>query len=225
LNFGLTELLKFEAPAAEQRQLPCSCGHQAHYEELRSKPVLTIVGSIRVSRPYYLCAQCGVGQFPVDAELDIENTEFSPGVRRMHALVGQQAPFEHGRQQMKVLAGLEVTTKSVERTAETIGTDIAQRKQASNECCCSLPVRNPSVKPHSEALGYGSPIAPRVPRNPLIAINYSIQARPARRSRAVCSRLPPRRIQSRSASGLSFPNSREERENLLPKGGRSSGIS
>jgi hypothetical protein len=47
----------------------------------------------------------------------------------MHALVGQEAPFDHGRQQMKVLAGLEVTTKSVERTAEAIGTDIAQREQ------------------------------------------------------------------------------------------------
>jgi hypothetical protein len=70
-----------------------------------------------------LCAQCGVGQFPVDAELDIENTEFSPVVRRMHALVGQQA---HGREQMKILAGLEATAKSVERTAEAIGNDIAQ---------------------------------------------------------------------------------------------------
>jgi len=124
---ALAELLKFEAPAAEQRQLPCPCGHHAQYQELRSKSVLTIVGPVRVSRPYYLCASCGAGQFPVDAELDIENTEFSPGVRRMHALVGQEAPFDHGREQMKVLAGLEVTTKSVERTAETIGADIAQR--------------------------------------------------------------------------------------------------
>jgi hypothetical protein len=126
---ALTELLKFEAPAAEQRQLPCPCGHHAQYQELRCKPVLTIVGSVRVSLPYFLCAPCGVGQFPVDAELDIENTEFSPGVRRMHALVGQEAPFDHGREQMKVLAGLEVTTKSVERTAEAIGADIAQREQ------------------------------------------------------------------------------------------------
>jgi hypothetical protein len=127
---ALAELLKFEAPAAEQRQLPCPCGHHAQYQELRSKPVLTIVGPVRVSRPYYLCASCGVGQFPVDAGLDIENTEFSPGVRRMQAMVGQEAPFDHGREQMKVLAGLEVTTKSVERTAEAIGADIARREQA-----------------------------------------------------------------------------------------------
>jgi hypothetical protein len=87
------------------------------------------VGPVEVLRPYYLCAHCGVGQFPVDVELDIENTEFSPGVRRMQAMVGQEAPFEHGREQMKVLAGLEVSTKSVERTAEAIGADIAQREQ------------------------------------------------------------------------------------------------
>jgi hypothetical protein len=47
----------------------------------------------------------------------------------MHALVGQEAPFDHGREQMKVLAGLEVTTKAVERTAEAIGGDIAQNEQ------------------------------------------------------------------------------------------------
>jgi hypothetical protein len=76
-----------------------------------------------------LCRNCHQGQFPADVELDIENTEFSPGVRRMHALVGQHAPFDHGREQMKVLAGLEVTTKSVERIAEAIGEDIAQRER------------------------------------------------------------------------------------------------
>jgi hypothetical protein len=126
---ALTELLQFEAPAADQRQLPCRCGHHAQYQEIRSKPILTIVGPVRIARPYYLCSQCHVGQFPVDVELDIENTEFCPGVRRMQALVGQEAPFDHGREQMQLLAGLEVTTKSVERTAEAIGADIAQREQ------------------------------------------------------------------------------------------------
>ena len=135
---ALSQLLQFEAPAEDQRQLPCSCGHPARYQEIRSKPLLTIVGPVRLSRPYYLCSQCHVGQFPVDVELDIENTEFSPGVRRMHALVGQQAPFDHGREQIQVLAGLEVTTKSVERIAEAIGGDIAQREQAEREKALQL---------------------------------------------------------------------------------------
>jgi len=125
----LTKLLCFAAPAADRRTIPCACGHQAQYRELRSKPVLTAVGKVEVLRPYYLCPHCHTGQFPADVELDIEDTESSPGVRRMQAVVGQEAPFDRGRQQMKLLADLEVTTKSVERAAETIGENIAVRER------------------------------------------------------------------------------------------------
>jgi len=126
---ALSELLQFALPAPDQRQLPCACGGHAQYQELRSRSILTVLGSARVTRPYYLCSHCHQGQFPVDIELDIGQTDFSPGVRRMQSVVGQQAPFDKGRAQIKVLADLDVTAKSVERTAEAIGTDIAQREQ------------------------------------------------------------------------------------------------
>jgi len=47
----------------------------------------------------------------------------------MQALVGLDAPFDDGREQMKRLAGSEVTSKAAERTAEAIGADIARREQ------------------------------------------------------------------------------------------------
>jgi len=47
----------------------------------------------------------------------------------MLALVGADAPFNHGRRQLELLAGLQVTAKAVERTAEWIGGDIAEREQ------------------------------------------------------------------------------------------------
>jgi len=125
----LSQLLEFDPPSLEHRQRPCSCGHTARYVELRSKSVLTAVGKAECLRPYYLCAHCHRGHFPVDVELDIENTELSPGVRRMVAAVGHEAPFQQGRQQMELLAGLSITTKAVERTAEAIGEDIEVRQQ------------------------------------------------------------------------------------------------
>jgi len=136
---ALTEFLRFPAPTAEQRTLACRCGRKAHYRELRTKPVLTAVGPVAVSRPYYWCPDCHTGQSPADVELDIENTEFSPGVRRMQALVGQEAPFDQGREQMKVLADLEVTAKAVERAAEGIGAAIAQREPAEIPPALDLP--------------------------------------------------------------------------------------
>lgn len=126
---ALSELLHFDVPDADHRQVPCPCGASAKYVDMRSKTVLTVLGQACVVRPYYLCSHCHQGQSPADDELDIVETGFSPGVRRMQALVGQEAPFDHGRQQLKLLAGLDVTTKSVERVAESIGSDIAQREQ------------------------------------------------------------------------------------------------
>ena len=126
---ALSQLLQYPAPEADQRTLPCSCGHPAVYRGLRSKPILTAVGEVQLQRPYYLCPSCHEGQFPADQELDVNHTELSPGVRRMLAVVGSEAPFDHGQEQMKLLADLEVTTKAVERTAEAIGEDIAAREQ------------------------------------------------------------------------------------------------
>jgi hypothetical protein len=126
---ALTELLQFDPPASDQRRLACACGHHARYRELRSKPVLTAVGQVELRRPYYLCAHCHQGQCPADRELDVEATELSPGVRRMLAVVGQEAPFDRGREQMELLAGLSVTTKAVERTAEAIGEDVAAHQK------------------------------------------------------------------------------------------------
>ena len=91
--------------------------------------MLTAVGPVELSRPYFLCPHCQKGQFPADQELDIVHTEFSPGVRRMQALVGQEGSFDHGREQLHRLAGLDVTAKSVERVAEAIGADIAIQQQ------------------------------------------------------------------------------------------------
>ena len=132
----LGQRLEFHPPNPERPATPCACGHSARLE-LRSKAVLTAAGVAECVRPYYLCEHCHRGQFPVDVELDIENTELSPGVRRMLAAVGQEAAFAHGRQQMELLAGLSVTTKAVERTAEAIGGDIEVRQQRELQRPCS----------------------------------------------------------------------------------------
>ena len=113
---ALSHLLNAGPPA--QTSLPCSCGQTAQYKELRSKPILTVVGPVSYQRPYYVCAHCHHAPNPTDAALGVERQEFSPGVRRMMAVVGSEAPFDRGRQQLELLAGLRVSTKSVERQAE-----------------------------------------------------------------------------------------------------------
>jgi hypothetical protein len=124
----LEELLAAEGECPSQ--VPCGCGQQAHYQERRSKQLVTVLGRVETERPYYVCAACHRGRSPRDRELDVEGTEYSPGVRRMMAVVGSETSFAHGREQLALLAGLEVTTKAVERQAEAIGAQIAAQEQA-----------------------------------------------------------------------------------------------
>jgi hypothetical protein len=107
----------------------CACGAQARYHDQRPKRLLTALGPVQLERAYYVCPHCQQGQIPRDRELDVEGTECSPGVRRMMALVGAETSFDKGREQLDLLAGIEVTAKAVERHAEAIGTDIAAREQ------------------------------------------------------------------------------------------------
>ena len=124
----LSHLLSMSGPRLAQ--VPCACGQAARYHDTRPKQLLTVLGPVRLDRAYYVCADCHRGQAPRDAELDVVGMECSPGVRRMMALVGSDSSFDRGREQLELLAGLEVTTKAVERHAETIGADIAQREQS-----------------------------------------------------------------------------------------------
>ena len=117
------------APSEFDRDTPCGCGQKAPFHQIRPKDLMTTVGPITIQRPYYVCPHCHRGQAPRDAELDVVGTECSPGVRRMMAVVGSDSSFDRGREQLALLAGLEVTTKAVERNAEIIGEDIAAREQ------------------------------------------------------------------------------------------------
>ena len=124
----LSELLSSsESPAPT---VPCNCGHPARYYDTRPKLLLTAVGKVEFERAYYLCPHCRQGQSPRDRELDVEATACSPGVRRMMGMVGSETSFEHGREQLDLLAGLTVTAKAVERQAEALGADISVREQA-----------------------------------------------------------------------------------------------
>src|SRR6266404_5817639 len=78
--------------------IPCDCGQTARYREKRSRNLLTAVGPVRFERAYYHCAVCHQGQSPRDRELDVVDTEYSPGVRRMMAAVGSDASFDQGRE-------------------------------------------------------------------------------------------------------------------------------
>lgn len=122
---GAGVLSRLLAPASPSpAHSPCACGHAARYHDRRPKQLLTALGRVRYRRAYYVCPHCEQGHSPRDRELDVEGVSFSPAVRRMMAAVGSESSFEQGREQLALLAAIEVPAKAVERHAEAIGADI-----------------------------------------------------------------------------------------------------
>lgn len=97
-----------------------------HSVGLRSKLTTTLLGTVPLERSLYVCPVCeGASCFPADQILGIQNTSFSPGVRRLMARAGSRMPFDEAREDLRVYAHIDVNAKDVERVAEEIGTRIA----------------------------------------------------------------------------------------------------
>ena len=96
----------------------------------RPKRWVSLLGRVSLRRLYYRCRHCWRGTAPFDRALDIEGTQYSPGVRRLLAVVGGETPFARGRELLAELAGIAVSVKAVERQAEAIGSDLAARAEA-----------------------------------------------------------------------------------------------
>lgn len=88
------------------------------------------MGEAVYERAYYYCPHCRHGHFPTDAVFHLAN-HHTPGADEVIALVGVLDPFDEGaRQTLPRLTGLNLSASTVQRTTESIGTDVAERRAA-----------------------------------------------------------------------------------------------
>ena len=133
----LEKLLNWDGGGYRGAHTQCSKGHRAEFIEYRDKQLLTALSPVEVKRAYYHCEECKDGLIPKDQELDIVDTSFSPGVRRMMGQVGGKEPFEEGRRDLEDLAGVLVKTKAVERVSQAIGQQIERVFEGERELALS----------------------------------------------------------------------------------------
>lgn len=101
------------------------CGTCARYIGRRPKTFVSVLGELSLERAYFHCDRCDRGFFPRDRALGLSDTTLTPAVTRMVGAVGATVSFEEGRQLLHELAAVDLDAKTVERVAETLGTEIA----------------------------------------------------------------------------------------------------
>lgn len=106
--------------------LVCACGQQARFAGRRSKTFQTTLGPMTLERAYYHCASCQAGLCPRDRALGFQDSTLSAATTRMVGLAAALVSFAETSELMRELAGVRVDAKSVERSAESLGREIAQ---------------------------------------------------------------------------------------------------
>ncbi len=108
----------------------CGAGHQAGYAGSRPKTVSTVLGPVQVMRAWYHCRVCERGLAPRDEQLGVAGTSLSPGLAEMIARAGAEVPFGKAAALLKDLAGIAVSARTVERSAEASGAAARAAAQA-----------------------------------------------------------------------------------------------
>jgi len=118
----LASLCSLAAPAQPPASIPCPCGQSAAYQRLRPAQVTTLLGPIRITRPYYLCAICGHGQHPLDTQLQFCAGSRSAALDELLALLGAtQDSFVQAAQVLERLSAVHLSANSVGDATEQLG--------------------------------------------------------------------------------------------------------
>ncbi len=150
LGAGLLEDLLGLDTGYRGPRVGCEAGHQAMFVSYRAKMIDTVLGPVEVRRAYYHCPGCGHGVVPKDTELGVERASMSPGLAKMTARAATAVPFAKASGLLAELAGLDLTTKRVERAAEASGTAATKAIDTQADAICSrqvIPLPPPAPAP------------------------------------------------------------------------------
>jgi len=140
---SLLEGLLAADPGYRGPRIPCGSGHQAGFVSYRDKTVDTVLGPVTVTRAWYHCAACGHGLAPRDTELEMAGETMSRGLAKMTARAGAAGPFAKASGMLADLAGVAVSARRVERSAEADGTAAAAaigERAAAIAACTVIPL-------------------------------------------------------------------------------------
>ncbi len=135
-------------------------------------------------------------------------------------LVGSESSFEHRRLQIQELTGLELTSKTVERHAESIGADMARRQETEIQQAIQLNLAEVEIPDipliYVEMDGTGIPVVKSETEDRI----GKIEGESARSSWAVYLRKPQRTIKADRFAMMTPPHTRgQSRQRLSSVGG------
>lgn len=119
------------ADHSDESPMVCPAGHPAAYKGRRGKTFTSMLGDLALDRAYYYCADCQTGWFPRDATWGLD-AHLTPGAQRLVAFQAQKEAYIPTHDTLRIIGGIHIPAKCVERSAEATGENILGQRQESD---------------------------------------------------------------------------------------------
>jgi hypothetical protein len=123
LTQAVTEGLVEQAhrAALEQRTAVCPpCGQTLSARGLQERTVETLVGAVRLRRPYFYCVHCQQGTTPVDEALQLTARRKQPDVQRAAVQLTKELPYETACDLFAELTGLPLSAHTAHEVTQAV---------------------------------------------------------------------------------------------------------
>jgi peptidyl-tRNA hydrolase len=123
LTQAVTEGLVEQAHRAtlEQRTAVCPrCGQTLSARGPQERSVETLVGVIRLRRPYFYCERCQLGSTPLDAALELTERRKQPDVQKAAVQLTKEVPFETACELFTELTGLPLSVHTAHEVTQAV---------------------------------------------------------------------------------------------------------
>jgi hypothetical protein len=127
LTQAVTEGLVEQAhrAALEQRTMVCpQCGQTLAARGLQERTVETLVGAVRLRRPYFYCLHCQQGSTPLDEVLQLTARRKQPDVQKAAVQLTKEVPYETACERFEQLTGLPLSAHTAHDVTQALATGL-----------------------------------------------------------------------------------------------------
>lgn len=105
----------------EQRTAVCQqCGQTLSTRGPQERTVETLVGAIRLRRPYFYCERCQLGTAPLDELLQVTARRKQPDVQRAAVKLTKEVPYETACELFAELTGLPLSVHTAHAVTQAV---------------------------------------------------------------------------------------------------------
>jgi peptidyl-tRNA hydrolase len=123
LTQAVTEGLVEQAhrTTVEQRTATCpQCGQTLSARGLQERTVETLVGAVRLRRPYFYCLHCQQGTTPLDEALQVTACRKQPDVQKAAVQLTKEVPYGTACELFEQLTGLSLSAHTAHEVTQVV---------------------------------------------------------------------------------------------------------